>query len=143
MKPIDITDDYYVEYDESQNKKILNLKLVIILELQNIKTFLLKDILQIGQKKFFLLIKLKIQLLICYVINDVNEEEIIGSFYEKKLQNTNQKKFRIEKVLNRKCDKLESQMSNGKGIIIHLIAGLTKKISYKNEPILFHNLVIV
>ena len=83
MKPIDITDDYYVEYDESQNKKILNLKLVIILELQNIKTFLLKDILQIGQKKFFLLIKLKIQLLICYVINDVNEEEIIGSFYEK------------------------------------------------------------
>ena len=32
-----------------------------MLEYQNMKTFLLKDILQIGQKKFLLLIKLKIQ----------------------------------------------------------------------------------
>ena len=41
-----------------------------------------------------------------YVINDLNNEEIIGSFYEKELQKTNQKKFRIEKILKRKCDKL-------------------------------------
>ena len=34
-----------------------------MLELQNIKTILLKDILQIGEKKFLLLIKLKLQLL--------------------------------------------------------------------------------
>ena len=44
-------------------KKILNLNLVVMLEFQNIKTFLLKDILQIGQKKFLLLVKLKIQFL--------------------------------------------------------------------------------
>ena len=61
MKLIDITDDYYVESSEDFNKKILNLTLVIMLEFQNMKTFLLKDILQIGQKKFFLLIKLKVQ----------------------------------------------------------------------------------
>ena len=42
-------------------KKILNLKLVIVSEYQNIKTFLLKDVLKIGQKKFLLLVKLKIQ----------------------------------------------------------------------------------
>ena len=41
-----------------------------------------------------------------YVINDLNGEEIIGSFYEKELQKTNQKEFRIEKVLKRKGDKL-------------------------------------
>ena len=68
MKPIDVTDDYYAEYNENSmelhsNKKILNLKLVTMLEFQNIKTFLLKDIPQIGQKKFLLLIKLKIQFL--------------------------------------------------------------------------------
>ena len=40
--------------------KILNLKLVIMLEYQNKKTFLLKDILQIGLKKFLQLKKLKI-----------------------------------------------------------------------------------
>ena len=61
MKPIDITDDSYAEQNENFNKKILNLKLVIMLEFQNIKTFLLKDMLQIGQKKFLSLIKLKIQ----------------------------------------------------------------------------------
>ena len=36
-------------------------KLVTTLEFQNIKTFLLRDIPQIGQKNFFLLVKLKIQ----------------------------------------------------------------------------------
>ena len=63
MKPIEVIDDYYVK-DLSlklhSNKKILNLKLVTMLEFENIKTFLLKDTLQIGQKKFLLLIKLKI-----------------------------------------------------------------------------------
>ena len=63
MKPIDVTDDSYAEYNEDFNKKILNLKLVTMLEFQNIKSFLLKDILQIGQKKFLLLVKLKIQFL--------------------------------------------------------------------------------
>ena len=42
-------------------KEILNLKLVIMLQFQNTKTLLLKDTFQIGQKKFLLLVKLKIQ----------------------------------------------------------------------------------
>ena len=41
-----------------------------------------------------------------YVINDLNGEEIIGAFYEKKLQKTNQKEFRIEKGIRKKGDKL-------------------------------------
>ena len=41
-----------------------------------------------------------------YVISDLNGEEIIGTFYEKKLRKTNQEKFRIEKVLRRKGNKL-------------------------------------
>ena len=36
----------------------------------------------------------------------MNSEEIIGSFYEKELQKTSQKEFRIEKVLKRKDDEL-------------------------------------
>ena len=39
-------------------------------------------------------------------INDLNGKEIIGTFYEKELQKTNQKEFRIEKVIKRKGDKL-------------------------------------
>ena len=37
--------------------------ILIMLEFQNIKTFLLKDIVQIGQKKLLLLVKLKAQFL--------------------------------------------------------------------------------
>ena len=61
MKPIDVMNDSYAEYNENPNKK--DPKLVTMLEFQNIKTFLLKNILQIGHKNFLLLVKLKIQFL--------------------------------------------------------------------------------
>ena len=54
MKPIDITNDSYAEYNENPNKKDPKFKLVSMLEFQNIKTFLLRYILQIGQKKCLL-----------------------------------------------------------------------------------------
>ena len=38
-------------------------------------------------------------------MNDLKGEEIIGSFYEKELQKTNQNEFRIEKVIKRKGKK--------------------------------------
>ena len=61
IKPIDVTNDSYVEYNEDSNKKILNLKLMTMLESLSTKIFLLKDMFQIGQKKFLLLMRLKIQ----------------------------------------------------------------------------------
>ena len=41
-----------------------------------------------------------------YIISDLNGEKVIGTFYEKESQKTNEKEFRIEKVLKRKGDKL-------------------------------------
>ena len=76
-------------------------------------------------KKYLLLKKVKNTVPWTYVINDLNGEEIIGTFYEKELQKTNQEEIRIEKVIRRKRDKL---MLNGKVMIIHLIVGLIKKI---------------
>ena len=68
-----------------------------MLEYQNKKIFLLKDILQIG---------LKNAVPWTYAINDLSDEEIIGTFYEKELQKTNQQGFRIEKVIKREGNKL-------------------------------------
>ena len=45
-----------------------------------------------------------------YVINDLNGEEIIGTFYEKELQKRNQQKFRIGKVIKRKGKQAAYQM---------------------------------
>ena len=41
-----------------------------------------------------------------YVISDMNGEDITGSFYEKELQSTNQQKYRIQKIIKRKGNKL-------------------------------------
>ena len=40
-----------------------------------------------------------------YEISDLNGQEILGSFYEKKLQKTDQKEFRMEKVIKKKGNK--------------------------------------
>ena len=40
-----------------------------------------------------------------YVINDLNGEEMIRTFYENELQKTNQREFRIVKVIKKKGDK--------------------------------------
>ena len=41
-----------------------------------------------------------------YIINYLNGEKIVGTFYENKLQKPNQTEFRIEKVIKKKGDKL-------------------------------------
>ena len=41
-----------------------------------------------------------------YVISDLHEREIVGTFYEKELRKTNQKEFMVEKELKKKRDKL-------------------------------------
>ena len=57
-------------------------------------------------KEVFMIKKIKNTVPWTYVINDLNGEEIIGTFYEKELQSTGQQTLRIEKVIKKKCDKL-------------------------------------
>ena len=60
MKPVDVKSNTYITLVKKLMKKILNLKLVIFLEYQSIKTFLQKAMFQISLKKFLLLQKIKI-----------------------------------------------------------------------------------
>ena len=57
-------------------------------------------------EEVFLVSKIKNTVPRTYAISDVNGEEITGSFYEKELEKTSQERFRIEKVLKRKGNKL-------------------------------------
>ena len=62
MKPIDVTNDSFAEYNEESNKKDPKFKVGDQVRIfLSTKISLLKDILLIGQKKFLLLIKLIIQ----------------------------------------------------------------------------------
>ena len=59
MKPADVKSSTYVKSGKEMNNKDSNLKLVILLQYQNIKTFLQKTMFQIGLKKFLWLKKFK------------------------------------------------------------------------------------
>ena len=123
MKPIDITDDSYAEYNENFNKKDLKFK-VGDNEFQSIKTFLLRDILQIGQKKFLLLVKLKIQFLGLMLLVTWMVKKLLEVFMKKNCKklvkkNLEYKKYLKEKVIN--C------MPNGKDMTVVLIVGLIKE----------------
>ena len=58
------------------------------------------------REEIFIVEKIKNTVPWTNVISDLNGEEIVGSFYEKELQKTNQKEFRIEKVIKKKGNKL-------------------------------------
>ena len=53
-----------------------------------------------------LLEKVKNAVLCTYVIENLNVKETVRTFYENKLQKTNQKESRDEKAIERKGDKL-------------------------------------
>ena len=53
-----------------------------------------------------MIIKIKNTVPWTFVIDDLNGEEITGTFYEKELQKIDQQEFRIEKVIKKKGDKL-------------------------------------
>ena len=50
--------------------------------------------------------KVKNTVPLTYVVSDLKGKEILGTFYEKKLRKTNQKKFGVKKVIKTKSDKL-------------------------------------
>ena len=52
MRPLDVKSSTYINSSEEINDEDPNLKLVVLLEYQNIKTFLQKAMFQISQKKF-------------------------------------------------------------------------------------------
>ena len=57
-------------------------------------------------EEVFVIKKIKNKVPWTYVIDDLNGEEITGTFYEKELQKIDQKESRIEKVIKKKGDKL-------------------------------------
>ena len=105
MKPIDVTSDSYAEYNEDFNVTKPKFKVSDHVRISKYKNIFAKGYTQ-NWSKVFVVSKIKDTVTWTYVISDLNSESITGTFYEKELQKTNQKEFRIEKVLKRKGDKL-------------------------------------
>ena len=106
MKPIDVTDDSFAEYNEEFNKKGRKFKVGDHVRLSKYKNIFAKGYVLNWSQEVFVVNKIKNTVPSTYTISDLNSKQIIESFYEKELQKTNQKEFRIEKVLKRKSDQL-------------------------------------
>ena len=102
MNSIDVTS----EYNEDSNEKDPKFKVGDRARISKYKNIFTKGCTQNWSEEFFVVSKINNIVPWTYVISDSNGEEIAGSFYEKELQKTIQEKFRIEKVIKRKVDKL-------------------------------------
>ena len=123
MKPVDVKDNTYIDFEKEVNDKDPKLKIGDHVKISKYKNIFAKIYMSYWSEEVFIISKIKNTVRWTYVINDLNGEEIIGRFYEKELQKTNQKEFRIEEVLKRN---VINYMSNGKGVIIVLIVRLIK-----------------
>ena len=106
MKLVDDEDDTYINFNKEVNDKDPKFKVGDHVRISKYKNIFAKGYMPNWSQEVFIIRKIKNTVPWTYVINDLNGEEIIGTFYEKELQKTNQKEFRIEKVLKKKGDKL-------------------------------------
>ena len=106
VKPIDVAEDSFAEYNEDLNKNDPKFKVGGHVRILKYKNIFAKRYSPNWSEEVFVVSKIKNTVPQAYVISDLNGEPITGSFYEKESQKTSQEKFRIEKVLKRKGDKL-------------------------------------
>ena len=85
MKPINVTDDSFVECNEKSNKKDTKFKVGNHVRISKYKNIFAKGYAPNWSEEVFVINKIKNTVPWIYIINDLNGEEITGSFYEKEL----------------------------------------------------------
>ena len=101
-----LKDNTYIDFKKEVNDKNPKFEVGDHVRISKYKNIFAKGYMPNWSEEIFITKKIKNAEPWTYVINDLNGEEIIGSFYENQLQKTDQKEFRIEKVLKKKGDKL-------------------------------------
>ena len=101
MRPIDVIDNTYIDFGKEVNDNDPKFKVGNHVKISKYKNIFAKGYTPNWSEEIFVIKKIKNTVPWSYVINDLNGEEITGTFYEKELQ-----KIRIEKVIRKKCEKL-------------------------------------
>ena len=101
MKPVDVKSSPYIDSSKQINDKDPKFKIGDILRILKHKNIFAKGYVP-NWSEVFLITNVKNTVPWTYVIKDLKGEEIVGKFYEKQLQKTNQKEFRVEKVIKRR-----------------------------------------
>ena len=85
----------YIDFKKEFNDKDPKFKVGDHVKISKYKNISAKGYTPNWSEEVFVVSKIKNTVSWTYVINDLNGEEIIGTFYEKELQKTNQQEFRI------------------------------------------------
>ena len=90
MKLIDVKSNSYAEYSIDFNAKDPKFKIGNHVGISKYKSIFAKGYASNWSEEVFVISKIKNTVPWTYVINDLNGKEIVGTFYEKKLQKINQ-----------------------------------------------------
>ena len=102
INPVDVKSSTYIDSSEEINDKDSKFIIGDIARISKYKNIFAKDYDPTWSEEFFFIKKLRTM---CRG-NVLLAKKIGFTFYDKKLQNTNQKEFRVEKVFKIKVDKL-------------------------------------
>ena len=106
MKPLDVKDNTYIDSMELHSNEDPNLEVGDHVGILRYKNIFANGCTPNWSEETFVIKKVKNSIPWTNVINDLNGTEIIGRFFEKELQKTNQREFRTKKVIKKKGDKL-------------------------------------
>ena len=87
MKPVHVKDNTYIDFKKEVNDK--DPKVGDHVRISKYKNIFAKGYTPNWSEEGFIVSKIKNTVPWTYVINDLNGEEIIGTFYKKELQKTN------------------------------------------------------
>ena len=99
-KPADVKRSTYIKFSK-ENYQDTKFKIGDIVRIPKYKSIFAKGYVPNQTEEVFVIKKVKNTVLWIYVISHLKGEKIFGMFYEKELQKTNKKEFRIEKVIKK------------------------------------------
>ena len=105
MKLVDVKPGTYIDSSKEISNEDPKFKIGDIVRISKYKNIFAKGYVPNWSEEVFVIKKVKNTVPWRYVVRDLNGE-VVGTFYEKELQKTNQKEFRVEKVIKRKGNKL-------------------------------------
>ena len=102
MKPVDVKDKTYIDFKKVSNDKDPEFKVGDHVRTSKYKNIFAKGYMLNWSEEIFVIKKIKNTVPWTNGINDLNSEEMIGTFDENELQGTRQNEFRTEKVIKKK-----------------------------------------
>ena len=86
MKPVDVKDNTYIDFGKEVNDKDPKFKIADHVRISKYKNIFATGYMPNWSEDIFVISKIKNAVPWTYLINDLNDEQIIVSFYEKELQ---------------------------------------------------------